>query len=95
MQLNITGQQIEITEGLRQFIHTKFARLEHYFEHINQVYIVLKVEKVQQIADATLHVNGGELHATATTDDMYSAIDGLTDKLARQLTRHKEKLKQH
>ncbi len=95
MQLNITGQHIEITEGLRQFIDTKFARLEHYFENINQVYIVLKVEKVQQIAEATLHVNGGELHATATTDDMYSAIDGLTDKLARQLTRHKEKLKQH
>ncbi len=95
MQLNITGHHIEITEGLRQFIEAKFAKLEQYFDHINQVYIVLNVEKVQQIADATLHVSGGEIHATATTDDMYSAIDGLIDKLSRQLTRHKEKLKQH
>lgn len=95
MQLNITGQHIEITEGLRQFTEHKFAKLVQFFEHINQVYIILKVEKVQQIAEATLHINGGEIHATQVTEEMYSAIDGLVDKLARQLTRHKEKLKQH
>ena len=44
MQLNITGQNVEITEALRDFVNTKFAKLEQYFERINQVYIVLKVE---------------------------------------------------
>lgn len=95
MQLNITGQNVEITEALRDFLTEKFAKLEQYFERINQVYIVLKVEKVTQIADATLHVNGGELHASAEELDMYAAIDGLVDKLVRQLTKHKDKLKQH
>lgn len=95
MQLNITGQNVEITDALRDFLNTKFVKLEQYFERINQVYIVLKVEKVAQIADATLHVNGGELHASAEAQDMYAAIDGLIDKLARQLTKHKDKLKQH
>jgi len=95
MQLNITGQSVEITDALRDFLNTKFAKLEQYFERINQVYIVLKVEKVAQIAEATLHVNGGELHASAEGQDMYAAIDGLIDKLARQLTKHKDKLKQH
>ena len=56
---------------------------------------MLKVERVQQIAEATLHVSGGELHATSEANDMYAAIDGLIDKLSRQLTRHKDKLKQH
>ncbi|MCG7389355.1 MULTISPECIES: ribosome hibernation promoting factor [Pantoea] len=95
MQLNLTGQNVEITEALREFISSKFAKLEHYFDRINQVYIVLKVEKVTQVAEATLHVNGGELHATAEAEDMYAALDGLVDKLARQLTRHKDKLKKH
>ncbi|MDU5846820.1 MAG: ribosome hibernation promoting factor [Cronobacter sakazakii] len=95
MQLNITGQNVEITEALREFVNTKFAKLEQYFERINQVYIVLKVEKVTQVADATLHVNGGGLHASSEGQDMYAAIDGLIDKLARQLTKHKDKLKQH
>ena len=95
MQLNLTGQNVEITEPLREFINTKFAKLEHYFDRINQVYSVLKVEKVTQVAEATLHVNGGELHATSEAEDMYAALDGLVDKLARQLTRHKDKLKKH
>lgn len=95
MQLNITGQHVEITDPLRDFVNNKFAKLEHYFDRINQVYIVLKVERVMQVAEATLHVNGGELHATAEAVDMYAAIDGLIDKLSRQLTRHKDKLKQH
>ncbi|WJD49883.1 MULTISPECIES: ribosome hibernation promoting factor [unclassified Enterobacter] len=95
MQLNITGHNVEITEPLREFLQTKFAKLEQFFDRINQVYIVLKVEKVTHIADATLHVNGGEIHASAEGQDMYAAIDGLIDKLSRQLTKHKDKLKQH
>ena len=95
MQLNITGHNVEITEALRDFVNTKIAKLEQYFERINQVYVVLKVEKVTHISDATLHVNGGELHASAEGQDMYAAIDGLIDKLARQLNKHKDKLKQH
>ncbi|MNV90277.1 Ribosome hibernation promoting factor [compost metagenome] len=56
---------------------------------------MLSVEKVQQIAEATVHVNGGELHATSEDENMYAAIDTLIDKLARQLNKHKDKLKQH
>ncbi|MFP1743097.1 ribosome hibernation promoting factor [Lonsdalea quercina] len=95
MQLNITGHHVEITDALREFINTKFAKLEQYFDRINQVYVVLKVEKIQQIAEATIHVNGGELHATSEAEEMYAAIDLLVDKLARQLNKHKDKLKQH
>ena len=91
MQLNITGNNVEITEALREFVTAKFAK----FDRINQVYVVLKVEKVTHTSDATLHVNGGEIHASAEGQDMYAAIDGLIDKLARQLTKHKDKLKQH
>jgi len=95
MQLNITGHHININEPLREFISNKFAKLEHYFDRINQVYVVLSVEKMQQIAEATVHMNGGELHASSEDENMYAAIDTLIDKLSRQLNKHKEKLKQH
>lgn len=41
MQLNITGNNVEITEALREFVTAKFAKLEQYFDRINQVYVVL------------------------------------------------------
>lgn len=92
MQINLSGHNVEITEALRDYVTNKFSKLERFFEHINNAHVVLTVEKTVQIAEATLHVNAGELHASAEHETMYAAIDLLIDKLARQLTKHKDKL---
>ena len=72
-----------------------FKSLSDFFDHINNVHVVLKVEKLRQIAEATLHVNQGEIHASADEESIYAAIDSLVDKLVRQLNKHKEKLNTH
>lgn len=95
MQINLTGRHVEVTEALRDYVDTKFAKLERHFDHINNVYVILNVEKLSQIAEATLHLNGGEIFATAEHQDMYAAIDSLIDKLDRQVIKHKEKVKRH
>ncbi len=95
MQINITGHHVEISESLREYVLTKFKKLERFFEHINHVHVILNVEKIHQIAEATLHINHGEIYAKADADSMYTAIDLLTDKLIKQLTKHKEKLNHH
>ena len=68
-----------------------FEKLERHFDHISNCQVTLEVEKVRQIAEATLHVVGGEIHAKAENEDMYAAIDLLADKIDRQLLKHKEK----
>ncbi|WP_406665862.1 ribosome hibernation promoting factor [Gallaecimonas sp. GXIMD1310] len=95
MQINLTGHHIDITDPLRQYVSEKFGKLERHFDHINNVHVVLRVEKIRQIAEANLHVNGGEINASDEQQDMYAAIDGLIDKLDRQIIKHKEKLHQH
>lgn len=95
MQINLTGHHIDITDALRDYVDTKFAKLERHFDHINNVHVILNVEKAVQKAEATLHVNGGELFADSEHDDMYTAIDGLINKLDRQVIKHKEKMKKH
>ena len=95
MQINLTGHHVDITEPLRNYVETKFAKLERHFDHITNVHVVLNVEKLRQKAEATLHVSGGELFATSEHGDMYAAIDGLIDKLDRQVIKHKEKLRKH
>ena len=92
MQLNLTGRHVEVTDSLRDYVNTKFAKLERHFDHINNVHVILDVEKLSQKAEATLHVNGGELFASTEHQDMYAAIDSLIDKLDRQVIKHKEKL---
>ncbi|WP_417513568.1 ribosome hibernation promoting factor [Marinobacter sp.] len=91
MQLNISGHHVELTPALKDYVSEKFERLERHFDHISNCQVTLEVDKVRQIADATLHVVGGEIHAKAENEDMYAAIDGLVDKLDRQILKHKEK----
>ena len=58
--------------------------------------MILSVEKLRQKAEATMHVNGGAtVFADSVDEDMYAAIDALTDKLDRQVIKHKEKMKCH
>ena len=95
MQINLTGHHVEITTSLREYVDTKFAKLERHFDHINNVHVILNVEKLNQTAEATLHLTGGEVFANAEHTDMYAAIDSLIDKLDRQVIKHKEKMKRH
>jgi putative sigma-54 modulation protein len=95
MQINLTGHHVELTDSLRQYIDDKFTKLERHFDHINNVYVILNVEKLTHKAEAKLHVSGGEIFANAENNDMYAAIDALIDKLDRQVIKHKEKLNAH
>jgi len=92
MQINITGHRMDVTPALRAFTEEKFDRLERHFDHITSINVVFDVEKLRQIAEATIFVAKGELHASSESEDMYAAIDTLVDKLNRQLIKHKEKI---
>lgn len=95
MQINLTGHHVEITEALRNFVNDKFEKLNRHFDHINNVHVILSVEKLRQKAEAKLNVNGGELFADSEDTDMYAAIDLLIDKLDRQVKKHKEMIRGH
>lgn len=95
MQLNLTGHHLDITPALRDYVSSKVARLERHFDHVTDIHCVLSVEKLRHRAEATINVTGGKLFADAIEEDMYAAIDGMIDKLDRQIKKHKEKLTDH
>ncbi|MEM7421031.1 MAG: ribosome-associated translation inhibitor RaiA, partial [Pseudomonadota bacterium] len=86
---------VEITDSLRNYVDTKFSKLERHFDHISNVHVILNVEKLNQKAEATVHLSGAEVFASSENTDMYAAIDSMVDKLDRQVIKHKEKLKKH
>jgi putative sigma-54 modulation protein len=95
MQINITGHHVEITNAIREFTKEKFDKLERYCEKVSAINVILSVEKLRHIAEASIVVFKNELHAHAEADDLYAAIDDLIDKLQRQLIKHKEKMHSH
>jgi putative sigma-54 modulation protein len=95
MQMTISGHHLDLTDPIRDYVTTKLSKLERHYEQLTRTSVILSVDKLQQIAEATVHVSGGELFANAEHEDLYAAIDALTDKLDRQLIKHKEKQRGH
>jgi putative sigma-54 modulation protein len=95
MQINLTGHHVELTPPLHDYVNSKMEKLERHFDNVTDIHVILSVEKLRHKAEATLHVSGSTLFADAVQEDMYAAIDSLTDKLDRQVKKHKEKLTDH
>ena len=85
MNLSLTGHHVDITPAIRTYVVSKLDRITRHFDHVIDVTVVLTVEKLEQKAEANVHVSGNDLHAEAVDEDMYAAIDALADKLDRQV----------
>ena len=95
MQLNVTGANVEVTPALRGYVEKKLERIARHFDQVIDVHCIMTVEKLRQKAEATLHASGCAIHADATEENMYAAIDLLADKLDRCIKKHKEKRNDH
>ena len=95
MQINLTGHHVDITDSMRNYVTQKFERLERHFDNVTNTHVILSVEKTRQKAEATIHIKGHNVYADSTDEDMYAAIDSLTDKLDRQIKKYKEKASDH
>jgi len=91
MNLHLTGHHVEITPAIRDYVVAKLSRINRHFDHVIDVNVVMTVEKLDQRIEANVHLSGKDIHVQAHDGDMYAAIDGLIDKLDRQVIRHKER----
>jgi putative sigma-54 modulation protein len=91
MNLQLTGHHVEITPAIRDYVVSKLARINRHFDHVIDVNVIMTVEKLDQKIEANVHLSGRDIHVTCNDEDMYAAIDGLIDKLDRQVIRHKER----
>ena len=88
--ITFNGHHVEVTSALKDYATEKLSRLEKRGEHITHMAVTLTVEKLNQIAKATLHIKGAEIHASEESNDMYASIDGLFEKLKRQIEKHRD-----
>ena len=91
MNLLLTGHHVEITPSIRDYVTAKLAKINRHFDHVIEVNVIMTVEKLDQKIEANVHLSGKDIHVQAHDGDMYAAIDGLVDKLDRQVLKYKER----
>ena len=94
VKVSFTFRHIEPTDALKQYAEEKLHRLGKYFSPSLDAHVVLSAEsKERQTAEVELHAHGRTIHAKEQTEDLYAAIDLVTDNLKRQLQKQKDKKK--
>lgn len=91
MNLKLTGNHVEITDAMRDYVTSKISKIKRHFDHVIDVSVILSAEKLKQKAEANVHIRGKDIFVEADSEDMYASIDSLVDKLDRQILKHKEK----
>ncbi|MBL0142708.1 MAG: ribosome-associated translation inhibitor RaiA [Betaproteobacteria bacterium] len=94
MNLQLTGHHVEITPSIREYVVSKLGRIKRHFDQVIDMNVIISVQKLDQMIEATVHVSGKDIHVECHDADMYAAIDALVDKLDRQIIKHKEKFQE-
>ncbi len=92
MKTTVIGKNIVITEGLREAVDKKLSKLDKYFKPEIEANVTLGVQKNRHILEVTIPFNGVILRVEEANEDMYVALDSITDKLVRQVRKQKTKL---
>ena len=91
MNINLTGRHLEITPAIREHVTAKLGKLKRHFDNVIDINVILSVDKLEQKAEATVHMSGKTVFAETSDTNLYVAIDNLVDSLDRQIIKHKDK----
>lgn len=91
MRVDFTGRGVEITDRVRSFTQGKLERLTKLMDNIQDVHVVLSVEKYRHKAEIKFLSNKKSFHGTEETSEMFQSIDRVIDKLESQARKFKEK----
>ncbi len=95
MAINVTFRHMEPVESLKAYAIDKVSKIKKYMDAPLDARIVLSVEKFRHEADVNLSINGTRINGVEETNDMYSSIDQVMDKIEKQVKRHLSKIKDH
>lgn len=97
MKITISGKQLEVTDAIKEYTEEKVSKITKYLKNITETHITLSVEHTKSEgpvhkASAQAFVPGKVINLDVESDDLYNAIDELSEKLERRVRKYKEKM---
>jgi ribosome hibernation promoting factor len=100
MNLMISGHHLDLTPAIREYVQNKLERITRHFDNVIEIAVILGIEKPSEKdkrhrAEVNLRLPGSVIHVECFAEDLYAAVDGLVDKLDRQVLKYKAKNLSH
>lgn len=92
MKYIISGKNMAVKEGLKGRIEEKLGKLDKFFSEGTIAQVTLSTEKRDSIIEVTIPIRGSVIRAEERGETMYIALDNASDKLEKQLLKHRKKI---
>ncbi len=94
MQTSVTFKNLDPSEHLKAYVSDKLDRFDKFLDNPAEASVVLAVEKFRHIAEINIIGDKLNINGKEETNDMYSAIDMVLDKLEKQIKKSKQKIRE-
>jgi putative sigma-54 modulation protein len=93
MEINIRSDKMKITDAIKSYAIEKLSKLDRYFEKPEEIKGTLFIKKMPLVerVEVTVLASRYTLRAEECHEDLYAAIDLVTDKLEAQIRKNKSK----
>jgi len=97
LKVEIFTKNLELTDAIKNYVHKKTGKLDHFLKEIEDIRVDLSYSKTARnakeryISQITLRGRGFILRAEERSDDLYSSVDLVVNKIERQIERYKGK----
>ena len=72
MNITITGKEVKATDAIKDYVEKKMERVEKYFDGDIDVFVTIKAEGAEQIAEMAVKVKQDSYRAVTAHKDMYA-----------------------
>ena len=94
MQISVSGRHLHVSQDLQDYARSKASKLTQFFDKIQTVDVIISKEGLNYAVEIIVKPDGHEiLVGRDYGPDIKACIDVILDKLERQITRHKEKIR--
>jgi len=91
MKYKIHSKKMKVTKPIDAYVKEKLGKLDQYFKDPEdpEATVFLKIGKISQEIDVTITSKIGTYRAEEQAEDIYAAVDLVSEKLERQLRKKK------
>ena len=96
MRIEVKGRNLQVTDELREVVARRFEKVDKQVSDLATLEVELSEERNKtnpdhMVAEATLHLKGTTLRAKNASRDAKHSINLVSEELARQVKRHRDK----
>ena len=89
MNVSITFRHMDASEAIKKHASAKLGKLQKFLRQPMTAKVTIALDKLKHVAEVRISSGGEHLEAKESSDDMYTSIDRVIDKLERQIRVHK------